>query len=482
MKYRLLTLIAVLAVIAGAFGLPAPVKAVSYGAQFVTSVTYMNVDAVPVAVGDLEMLFYAAGSSSSVSWKNTAQLPVHAASSLYAGSVFSGSFSGSVVVSSSAKLAVTAVQTSTTVKNRMLSNGFSSGAATFTIPTVLKNTADTNSVFSIQNADIVANDVTVTFTPISGTPWNDPVISALPSGAAKIYDMGTYAIPGGATTFNGSVTITAKQTGSSAAGAVVAASQEFNLVNDNVYAFEGVTNGGPKLYMPSAMCNLPPGNATSAYAIMNMGTDTINVSVVYKGGGTASTTGLTPGKKFSFNACTVNTNGYIGSAVVTATHVSGTGTPQIVGIGKIFNGGISTAFSGVTTGSQILALPYVRYTNAGWADQSKQRVFIAIQNVTGTGSAALPIGSVTVTFYNSAGAAVGSVSNTVALSDGDKFSVNPNQLPNNSGAEFGYGTPTGGGAIITGPANSKLAVVARAQTYLTSTTATGEDYNGIPVQ
>lgn len=477
MKLRAFSIVLIIAVIATAFVLPTPAKAVAYGASFTTSVTYMNIGTGPATV---TMMFYPEGSASPVTW-NEPSLPVNAAASLYAGTVFSGSFSGSAVVSSDSPLAVTGVQTSTTVKNRMLSNGFSAGAPVFTIPTVLKATFTTNTIFSVQNADSEANNVTVTFNPVSGTPFSE-TINNLPAGAAKIYDMGTATVPGLLATFNGSVKITAKKSASPAVdGAVVASSQELSTSNDNSYAFEGATNGGPVVYMPSAFCNWVPGLVQSAYAVMNMGANPVNLSVVYRVAGSATTytdnsvTNLGPGLKASLNACSVAPNGFIGSATITATGTS----PSIVAIGKIYNGGLSTAYSGFSQGYQTVALPYVRFTNAYWTAGSKQRVFIAIQNV---GAGSLAAGSVSAKFYDADGLLVGTLTNPSAIAVGDKWSVAANQL-GTAGSEFGYWlTKTGGGAIISGPTGAQLAVIARAQTYLTSTTSTGEDYNAIPVQ
>ena len=425
MKLRAFSFVLIIAVIASAFVLPTPAKAVAYGASFTTSVTYMNIGTGPATV---TMMFYPEGSASPVTW-NEPSLPMNAAASLYAGTVFSGSFSGSAVVSSDSPLAVTGVQTSTTVKNRMLSNGFSSGAPVFTIPTVLKATFTTNTIFSVQNADSEANNITVQFNPVSGTPLTD-TINNLPAGAAKIYDMGTAVVTGLGATFNGSVKITAKKSASPAVdGAVVASSQELSTINDNSYAFEGATNGGPVVYMPSAFCNWVPGLVQSAYAVMNMGTNPVNLSVVYRAAGSATTytdtlaTALDPGKKASFAACTVAPNGFIGSATITAT---GTGTPSIVAIGKIYNGGLSTAYSGFAQGYQTVALPYVRFTNAFWTGGAKQRVFIAIQNV---GAGTLTAGSVSAKFYDADGLLVGTLTNPSDIAVGDKWSVAANQLP-----------------------------------------------------
>jgi hypothetical protein len=477
MKLRAFSIILILAVIGSMFALPMTAKAVAYGATFTTSITYMNIG---TSAANVTMLFYPAQNATPVTWNEPA-LPVNAAASLYAGTVFASSFSGSAVVSSDSPLAVTGVQTSTTVKNRMLSNGFSSGAAVFTIPTVLKGTFTTNSIFSVQNADSEANNVTVTFNPVSGSPFSD-TITGLPAGAAKIYDMGSVVVSGLGATFNGSVKITAKKTASPAVdGSVVASSQELSTINDNSYAFEGATNGGSTVYMPSAFCGWGVGLVQSAFAVMNMGANPVDLTVTYRVAGSATTytdtvTGLAAGLKASLAACTVAPAGFIGSATITATGTS----PSIVAIGKIYNGGLSTAYSGFAAGSQIVALPYVRFTNSFWTAGTKQRVFIAIQNV---GAGALAVGAVSAKFYDADGNLVGTLTNTTAIAVGDKWSVAANQLPGGVGNEFGYwATKTGGGAIISGPAGAQLAVIGRAQTYLSPTTSTGEDYNAIPVQ
>ncbi len=478
MQFRALTLVLVLAVLAGLFGMPTPAKAVAYGASFTTSITYMNIG---VGAADVSMLFYAENSSSPISWAEPA-LPEKSATSLWAGSVFSASFSGSVVISSSANLAVTAVQSSGTVKNRMLSNGFSAGGATFTIPTILKNTFNTNSVFSIQNADIDPADITVTFNPAVGSAVID-TINNLPVGAAKFYDMGTFA-PGGAASFNGSVSIKSVKHGTTTDGSVVAASQELNLINDNLYAFEGVASGSTTVYMPSAFCSFGTGGAiNSAYAVMNVGTASVDVTVAYAAPGlTQAPVTILPGKKASFPGCgaapNVNPAPYIGSAVITAVMTpASSGTVAITAIGKVGGNGLSTAFSGVGDGSQIVAVPYVRWTNLQWTTGgSRQRVNISIQNV---GAATIPAGQLSVDFYDADGLPKGTITNPADILVGGKWSTNASTID----PEFGYWlSKTGGGAIITGPAASKLAVIARASTYLTTTTSTGEDYNAIPVQ
>lgn len=472
MKSRVASSIVVLTIIFSLLGMVSPAQAAAYGTSFVTSVTYMNVGSGEASIS---FVFYAAGSSTAIPISRPA-LAQFAASSLYVGSVseISTGFQGSAILESNQPLAATLVQLppgGSTVKNRPLSNGFTTGASVVTIPTVLKNTYSTNSIFSVQNVDSVGADLTVEFIPVSGTTITDTVTN-LPPGAAKYYDMGTSPVIS-AGSFNGSVRITAKDTGTTNSGSVVASSLELATNSNNAYAFEGAVASGTTVYMPSAFCKFGTGGAiNSAYAVQNASNvDTASVTVAYAGGGSDGPHDIAPGAKLSFPGCgisgSVNSTGYIGSATITASGAS------VVAIGKVGGNGLSTAFSGVIQGSEKVAMPYVRWTTTHWTDGTRQQVNIAIQNV----GPAISAGQISVKFYDATGALVGTITNPSPIATGAKWSTNASSI----NSEFGYVGTTGGGAIIQGPAGSQLAVIARAATYLTSTTSAGEDYNGIPL-
>lgn len=473
MKSRIINLIVVFALIFSFLGAVTPAQAAAYGTSFVTSVTYMNIGSGEASIS---FVFYAAGSSTPIPISRPA-LAEYAASSLYVGGLaeLSSGFQGSAVLESNQPLAATLVQLppgGSSVKNRPLSNGFASGAPVITIPTVLKNTYSTNSIFSVQNVDSVGADLTVEFIPVSGTTITDQVTN-LPPGAAKYYDLGTSPVIG-ASSFNGSVRITAKDTGTTNNGSVVASSLELATNSNNAYAFEGSITSGSTVYMPSAFCKFGVGGAiNSAYAIQNASeSDTATVTVAYAGGGSDGPHDIPPGAKLSFPGCgisgTVNSTGYIGSATITSS-----GAP-VVAIGKVGGNGLSTAFSGVIQGSEIVVLPYVRWTNSHWTDGTRQQVNIAIQNV----GPAISAGQISVKFYDAYGTLAGTITNPSSIATGAKWSLNASTI----NPEFGYVGTTGGGAVIQGPAGSQLAVIARAATYITSTTSAGEDYNGIPIQ
>jgi hypothetical protein len=259
---------------------------------------------------------------------------------------------------------------------------------------------------------------------------------------------------------------------------VIATSMEANTSNNDVYAFEGAAVSANKVYMPSAFCNFGSGKQNSAYAVQNVSTSaTASVTVNYSSGNSDGPFDILPGQKKSFPGCgttgTVNPAGFIGSATIVSEGA------EIVAIAKIGGGGLSTAFLGFTAGASKVALPYVRWTESQWYSGQRQRVNIAIQNV---GTADLAIGDVQIKYIDKDGNQVGNtVTNTVVLKPGDKFSTNAKDA-GSAAYEFGYsGTSIGGGAIVQGPTNSALAVIARVSTYQASG-AVGEDYSAFPIQ
>ena len=469
MKLRMLYVAIVLALVLSLIGQPAQVKAAGYGTKFITSITFQNVGTGPATVS---VEFYPANSSTPVLFTIVDPVPQNAAKSLHVGSVSgltTSAFTGSAVMSSDQPLVATLVQlpqAPSTVRNRPLSNGFSSGSDYVLIPTVLKNTFATHSVFSVQNIDSVGADLTVRFVPVAGTIITK-TLTNLPVGSAQYYDLATMAELGAS--FNGSVQILAKKTGTQNPGAVVATSMELLLNTDGVYAFEGTPNSANKIYMPSAICNAFGGQNTF-YAVQNVGTTDAVVNVRYSSGKVDGPITIGGGKKESFPGCGkvtgLNAAGFSGSATIESVGAA------IVAVGKKSGAGLSTAFLGVPSGASKLALPYVRWTTAQWTTGARQRSFIAVQNV---GAADIAADQVTVKYYDNNGGLVGTHA-LGALVVGAKLNSNASIL-GAAGNEFGYfGSAIGGGVIVEGPAGSQLAVVVTV-----SSIGVGEDYNGTPL-
>lgn len=439
------------------------VEAGAYSTQFTTSVTYQNVGSGSATIN---LVFYSENSATPIPITLPELAPL-AGTSIYVGSVgdIGDGFKGSAVLSSNQPLVSTLVQVpkaGSGVSVRPMSNGFTSGNGYVLVPTVLKNKYDYNSIVSVQNVGSVPADYELIFVPVTGTPITVET-QDVPVGATKYYDLGAMStIPAG---FNGSLQVFATKDGTTDPALVVASAMELAISGIGAYAFEGATDFSTLVYMPSALCQKY--NADSSYAVQNTTAAPIDVTVTYSNGNIDGPHTLAAGAKKSFLGCAVNPIGFIGSATITATG-------DIVAMGKIYGGGLSTAFLGFSGGAAKVALPYVRWTTAHWDDGTRQRSYIAIQNV----GSDLAAGEVVVNYYNNLGVLVGTAT-MPAIPAGGKV----NSTAETISPEFGYNADGtyGGSAIVQGPAGSELAVIVRVQTK-SGALIVGEDYSGIPIQ
>ena len=464
---------------------------VAYGTPFATSITYLNVG---TAKAQVQFNFYNETTASAVQVNR--EIEANAGSSLFVGGLtgaetLPSGFKGSAVLSANQPIVATLVQiaqpsATSLVKNRPLSNGFSSASDTVLLATVLKNKFNFTSVFSIQNAEASsAVDMTLTFFD-ADTPSNPPIVvtqNNVPVGAAKYFDMGKLSqITAGV--FNGSATVTAVRTGTTTPANIVGSSIEQQTNGLGTYAFEGVTGGSPKVFVATALCQIFGVTGTS-YAIQNVDDATdANVNVTFKGTisgnpvtKTASQT-IAPGAKASFQACATVDPNFTGAATIESN-------VPIVVIAKVF-GGLGTAWLGEPQGSAKLALPYVRYSDDANFDAGKyQRAFIAIQNVSDT-----TVNNVTVDYVDKNGTVLGT--HTIAsIAAGAKANSNATLAtpvaPATATTLLTFGNPEsnpgggfGGGAIVQATGGELIAVV-RVQSKLTDGTQVAEDYNGIAV-
>lgn len=443
---------------------------IAYNAAFTTSVTYQNVGDADASV---LFQFYAENSGTPIDVNRT--IPAGAAASLFVGSLneISPGFSGSAVMSSDQPIVATLVQISsdTLVKNRPLSNGFSGGTDEVLLPTVLKNQFDTTSRFSIQNISSEAVDLTVNIYN-AAAPSDPPIVVAqndLPAGAAKYFDMGTLS---GIVTpsFNGSATVTAVASDGSGDVAIVGSSLESSTIGPATSAFEGVSGGSDTVFLATGLCQAF--GASSSYAVQNVGLAVANVTVDFASGQSANQA-IQPGAKYSFIACdTVPAN--------TSTAATITSDQPIVAIGKVFGSGNSTAWVGANAGAESIALPYVRFTTANWTNGTRQRGYLAIQNIGGP----LAAGDVVLNYRDLNGNVVGT--HTLgAMATGAKANSNamhPDVVGNDADLEeFGYIGGFGGGVTVEGPAGSQLIALVRIQSNTGGTTVVGEDATGLPI-
>ncbi len=477
MKARFLTVFAIVAMLFSAFGV-GTASAGAYETEFTTAVTYMNVGDAATTV--LDLYFFADPADiNPTMYTIVGGAAQNAAGSLNIGTlddtVVGDGFQGSAYMQSDQPMLVTLVQLpqgSTTVKNRALSNGFSAGAPTALIATVIKGLYNTNTIFSVQNADSEVNTVTITLYDTSATQQYQTVQDIEPGAAYYVDAAAEAGIPAG---FNGSAVITAERAGG-ADGSIVANAMELEYgTSVGLKAFEGVASGAALLYMPSALCNVFGGTNT-AFAVQNTSlTTATDVKVTYTddlGVSTNQTKTIQPGAKASFVGCDAMGQGRYGSAIIEST------ATDIIAIGKAYGAGMTTAFLGVAMGYDTVALPYVRYaTTANYNVGNGQRTFITIQNVGDT----TIIGDIVVQYVGPTGLVEGTHTITADLAVGAKATSNASMTAEGL-TEFGIypGPIYGGAAIITGPAGCELAVVARVSSVF-GTGFVSEDYNGQPV-
>jgi len=467
----------------------------AYDTPFATSITFQNVGTGPANV---QFSFYNE-KAASPTVVNRNDIAAGSGSSLFVGGLSGGealppAFKGSAVLSANQPIVATLVQiaqpsATSPVKNRPLSNGFNSASASVLLATVLKNQFRTTSVFSVQNADTSsAIDITVELYD-ADNPGNAPIVlseSNIPVGAAKYYDMGKLAQVS-ATSFNGSAKITAVKSGTPNPANIVASVMELSTNSLSAKAFEGVTGGGTKIFMATALCDIFADKQRTAYAVQNNGTTDAAVTVTYARAGSAETftqnATIGPGRKASLIACDVTGANFTGSATIDSAGA------DIVVIGKAFAQpaipGFETAFLGEVGGVAKLALPYVRWTNdASFSAGSGQRTFIAIQNVGTT-----PATGVSVRYLDKTGAVVGT--ETIAsIAPGGKDNSTPIEATGDLAKLTEFGNPASnpgggfGGAVIIESTGGQLIAVARVASR-TGPAGVGvlvaEDYNGIPV-
>jgi hypothetical protein len=474
MKLKIITLFAVLVfVLAGV--LPASAQAPAYQTAFTTSITYQNVD--DAATTFITINFFPTPTTTTPITISRDNLAKNAGTSVFIGSLsqISAGFQGTAIMQSDKRLVATLVQlapTSTTVKNRPLSNGFESGNPNILLATVLKNQFNTNSVFSVQNTDTQLNKITIKFYNTSAALVHTIGPVDVQAGAGYYVDAGTVGALG--SVFNGAAVIEARRADNSS-GKVVASVMELSTTGPAALAFESVSQGAKLVNMPSALCNAF-GGQNSAYAVQNTSMSTATTVTVKYSNGVNHTLNIGPGSKQSFVACSAPgmSNGFSGSATIEST------ATDVVAIGKVYGLGLSTGFLGAPTGSARLALPYVRWSQSQYASGDRQRTFIAIQNV---GAGEIPAGSISISYVNRDGVEVAKHTINTALAKGAKVNSNPYSTQNPNAAEFGYVGGFGGGAIITCTSpGCQLIAVARVTSMVPANgTTVGEDYNGIPI-
>lgn len=453
----------------------------AYNTSFTTSITYQNIGSTTAT---LTFNFYSSSTAPPVSVSRT--LAAGAGSALFIGALSEVElpviFAGTTVINADQPLAAVAVQipNSNTVKNRGLSVVLPAGGSPLYIASVLKNQFRTTTRLAIQNVDTVAADITVRFYN-AADPLAEPILmveSNLPPGAGRFYDAGNAADLGGLlpASFNGSAVITAVQHGTTIPGKVLGTTLELQIDGNEVRSVDGLYVTARTLYMPTALCEAF-GGQTTAYAVQNTDLTTATDVTVHYSNGLNETKRVEPGAKASFTGCAPvgMPRGFSGAAQITST------TTDLIAIGKVGGGGLSTAFVGEATGAAKLALPYIRWRNdTDYRAGNGQRGFIAIQNIAGTAA-----NNVQVRYLNRNGALVGT--HTIpTIPAGGKVNSRPIDA-GNTVELVEFGTPAanpGGGfgaaVLVEGEPGSQLVALARIASQV-GTGVVAEDYNAVPI-
>ena len=470
MKIKFFSILAILVILIASIG-PGSALAGSYETSFVTSIVYQNIGSV--ATTTLTIYFYDSPDDTTPIPVSRPNLNPGAGTSVYIGNLteVSPNFRGTAVLSADQPLAATLVQNpqSTSVKVQPLSSGFSDGTPNTLIATVLKNAFPSGgssyyTVFSVQNAGLTETTIDIKFYAVSGgAPILPPAYQdvVLQPGAGIVVDAGTISQLG--STFNGSVVV------ESTGGAIVSSAMELvsNAITD-ASAFEGAGSGSTTFYMPSAAC-VSYGMST-AFAVQNTSlTTATNVTIFYTGGG-QETKLIQPGSKQSFITCNIKSTNYLGAATIESA------TTNVIAMGKLFGAGASTAYLGFDSGSQKIALPYVRWgNNAHYLSGWMPRTNLAIQNVGGTTIAA---NQVTVRYVDRDGNTLGTHTIPFSFAPGEKRNSNPSSAGLTEFGCYSSCNQFGGSAIVEGPAGAQLAVIARNTLYINASLSANEDYNG----
>ena len=246
MKYKLFSLFVITALLTVAVG-PGVALAGAYETDFVTSITYQNIGSA--ATTTLNILFYESPSDTTPLTISQPNLAKGAGTSVYVGGIsgIGAGFQGTAVMAADQPLAATLVQVpqSSTVKNRPLSNGFTSGSPTSLIATVLKNAFDTHTVFAVQNAGSTQTKATIKFINTSATTVHS-FDQDLEAGAGYHVDAGSLGALG--SSFNGSVVISTNPS-----TPIVSSAMELEYGSGvGAKAFEGLGTGGQEIL--SALC------------------------------------------------------------------------------------------------------------------------------------------------------------------------------------------------------------------------------------
>jgi hypothetical protein len=443
-----------------------------------SEIAYFNTED---ASGTLNITFY--DSNGDVTSTDPIDLSPYQSGTLLIGSIsgLGTDFSGSAVMSADVQLAAVYIEFVSGVESddydRKLYNGFTSVSAanTFYIPSVLKQKYGSTSQVGIQNVDSsLSATLTLEFYAAGATEPTyapDPIIlDPQSSYIFSMNDIDDADIPPG---FTGSLRIT------SDSGEIVASAEETYDDDRFAYAFEGVSQGNSKVYVPTMLCRYGAEQQISHYAVQALGGEA-NITMRHYDRNTGEQLGedflltIPDGGKASVNPCRDGDvpDGSIGSSVIEST-----GGTIIVLVKVNGEDGMRTAYiaegSYSITGTVRIFLPWVQ-----WNDDATQgyQSYIAVQNI-GEADAE----DVAAYYYKNDGSAAGDPHPHVLADAQDPLPplVKRNTFAHSSSANAAVEGVFSGAVIIV--SDQPVLVTVRNQTDvdLGAITRFSEDYTGI---
>jgi hypothetical protein len=353
---KTITLIAVLALL---FSIVGPASA-QLGDQDISSMTIQNVDTTDATV---TVMFVAengttytpsvlnSGKSNPFtlapgeSWEvyvpgiPTAQLPT-------------GRYS--VVISSSAQVVGIAnlIGQGTRYFNGSYS-GFSTGATTFYLPSVVFNYFGWYSLISVQNIGNAPADIDITITCTTGTTGTLSQDN-VPVYAAAHFDLETTTPTGfsGSTQCNGSAVIVSDQ-------AIVAVDNQTVPSGGNTQSYSGTASGSPTLYVPALYKSYFGWNASLNIRKLGSGNTTVTVTYSDSGSSNCNLTDASPGCLLYMPSVHPG-NGYFGATITSSPSM------DLVAVINAANGAQAQTYNAVGSATGTVGIPSAMKAYFGW--------------------------------------------------------------------------------------------------------------------
>jgi len=287
----------------------------------------------------------------------------------------SGTFNGSVVVSSDQQVVAISNLLGDGVQYAASTNGFSAGADTVSLPLVMRNNSGYNTWFKVQNAGTGDATVTVSYYPVPGqgnAATEGPV--TISPGAAATFDQATNTDLGAK--FVGSAVVTSDEP-------VVSSLMQVGSTFKNMMGYNGFLGGATQVELPLVMAN--NSGYYTGIQVQNAGTTSTTVTVEYAANTAGSwnpaddTATLDPGESATFlqSGGQWGTNTYVGAASVTSSPSEE--LVAIVNQVKLTGVALGTAYEGFDPASATpnISVPLIMGNNSGYYTG------IQVQNVSG---------------------------------------------------------------------------------------------------